>query len=397
MNNGLYQVSDLKATISGILTGLNVKNVRDFYGKMQRTATTVLMQGDIPEMSDRYALMLYDGVFDYIPPPTLFGSLIQDVRPQGVSRNRFDIPYKKPLVDFDVAKQRLRNGAMITFEQRGVQQIMRLAQTRAQPKVVIDTMSSIGKWVAGGAASSLTLDQTVYYQFPAAFRFNLSSAPGGGLGYIETTFNQVDLTAYQGVGVVFVAVELPTAAAAAAVSSIGVRLGSSNANYWDISNTNGFLGAWISGNYMLVALDLSLSSTNGSVITTAMTYARIYINYTSTGSIPNIRVGGIWVSLPTPYEILFETTAIFVPQNSTTTSKLVSSDNDSLTLGDAAYQLYAHELARDIAFGKGGSIASGLIQGIDLILEGNSSKVGLYNKFRQDNPNQTLRQVGSWG
>lgn len=397
MQNGFYQVSDLKQTIGGILAGLNVDNVKDFNGKLQRTAVTVLMKGDIPEMSDKFALDLYDGVFDYSPPPTLFGSLVQDVRPQGISRlSRFDIPYKKPLLDFDLMKQRLSNGAMIAFEQRGIQQVMRLAQTRAQPKVVLGSVAAIGNWVAGGAAASLAVDQTVYYEFPAALRFNLSSAPSGGLGYIETTINAANLSAYQGVGVVFVAVRLPSAAAAAAVSSIGVHVGTNNANYWDVSATTGFLGAWSYGDFLLVALNLANASMTGWVATGAITYVRVYLNYTSAAQIPNVYVGGVWVSLPTPYEILFETPALFVPTGTTTRQKQVSLPSDMIVLGDAAYQLYAYECAREIALGKGGSIASGLIFGIDLILEGNAAKIGLYNKFRQDNPSQTLKQVGSW-
>lgn len=396
MNGNLYQVSDLKNSIRGILTGLNTNNISDFYGKLQRTATTILMKGDIPEMSDRYALELYDGVFDYTPPPTLFGSLVQDVRPQGISRiSRLDIPYKKPIVDFDLMKQRMRNGAMITFEQRGMAQIMRLAQTRTQPKVDLGSVSILGGWVAGGAAAGLALDQTVYYEFPSSLRFNLASAPSGGLGYIETSINEVDLTAYEGVGVVFVAIQLPTGASVD-VSSIGVHVGNNNANYWDVSATEGFLGAWQDNDFLLIALDLADAETSGSVTTTGIAYVRVYLNYTSVAQISNVRVGGIWVSLPTPYEILFETTAIFVPNGSTTPKRTVTADTDTLILGDAAYQLYSYELSREIALGKGGTLASGLIGAIDLVLEGNAAKIGLWNKFRQDNPNQTLKQVGTW-
>lgn len=396
MQNGFYQVSDLRQSIRGILTGLNTNNVVDWNGKLQRVATTILMKGDIPEMSDRYALDLYDGVFDYVSPPNLFGSLVQDVRPQGVSRNRFDIPYKKPLMDFDLMKQRLNNGVLLTFEQRGVQQVMRLAQTRATPRVDLGSVAVLGTWVAGGAAQSLALDQTVFYQSPAAIRLNLNSAPGGGLGYAETTINSANLSAYQGVGVVFVAIRLPDANAASSVSSIGVHVGNNNANYWDVSATQGFLGAWTYGDFLIVALDLANASTTGSVTNTAITYLRVYFNYTSATPINNVYIGGVWVSLPTPYEIPFETTALFCPSGSTTRQKTTTTDSDVIILGDAGYQLYAYEVAREIAFGKGGSIASGLISGIDLVLEGNASKIGLYTKFRQDNPAQTLRNVGSW-
>lgn len=394
MNGAFYQISDLKTSVAGILTGVNVNNIIDFKGKCQRAAVNMLMKGDIPEMSDRYAMYLYDQVFDYAPPPTIFGSLIQDVRPQGVSRSPYtDYPYKKPLLDFDIMKQTLRNGTMITFEQRSMQQIMRIAQAKTQPAATIDPMSQIGGWIAGGNASGLTQDLTVYYDDPASLRFNL--AANGTQGYIEQTYTSpTDLTQYEGVGVGFLAVSLPSASA---ITSIGMHLGNDNAHYWDVSATQGFLGAWVANDFLLVALDLSKSTATGSVDPTKIDYVRVYFNYTSTSQLSNVRVGGLWLSLPSPTEILFETPAIFVPSGSTTPQKTITADSDSLTLADAAYGIYCYEVSREIALGKGATIASGLIAGLDLVLEGNGGgKIGLYQKFRGDNPAQTLRTVGNY-
>lgn len=393
MNGSYYQVSDLKESIRGILTGLNLTNVRDLNGKLQRAATTLLMKADVGEMTDRSTIYLYDGVFDYAPVSTIFGSLILDARPQGITRDsRLDKPYKKPLQDFDLMKQRLSNGVLITFEQRGMQQIVRLAQTRADALAMIDPMSQTDDWAVGGNASGLAQDLTMYYDNPASLRFNL--AAGGTQGYIEKTFStQSDFSRFEGVGVAFLAVSLPSASA---ITSIGMHLGNSSGNYWNVSDTEGFLGAWIANDWLLVALDLAAATTTGTVDPATIDYVRLYFNYTSASILANVRVGGLWLSLPSPYELIFETPAIFVPDTSTTRQKTVTNDNDTIILGDAAYHIYAYECAREIALGKGGSIANGLIAGIDLVLEGGPKKLGLYQKYRGDNPSQTLKSIGNY-
>lgn len=206
----------------------------------------------------------------------------------------------------------------------------------------------------------------------------------------------IDLTTYEGVGVVFMPVWMPDAAA---VTSISLRLGNNNANYVQLTVTRGYLGAFISQDWFLVAFDLASDdlTTVGTPDFSAINYVRVTFNYDGVRQ-NNERIGGLWVSLPSPYEIIFETPAIFVPQDSTTPQKVITNDNDALILGDAAYQIYTYECAREIALGKGGTIASGLIAAIDLVLEGDGGKkLGLYQKFRGDNPNQSIRQVGSWG
>lgn len=173
-SDGKYQVADLKQAIRGVLTGININNVVDLNAKLGRAAITLLMKADVPEMTNRAAITLYDGVFDYIPPSTIFGSLILDARPQGNSRDsRTDGAYKKPLMDFDLIKQKLGSGVVITFEQRQAQPIMRVAGSRAWPRVTLDLGSSLTGWVVGGDAQDLAVDQTVYWDFPSSLRFNL--------------------------------------------------------------------------------------------------------------------------------------------------------------------------------------------------------------------------------
>lgn len=388
-------VANLKESIRGVLTGININNVIDLDGKMQRAATTLLMKADVAEMTDRQALYLYDGVYDYEPDSTMFGGAILDVRPQGVSRSPIDYSQKANIVDFDMGKMTLRNGVAITFEQRGITKVMRLAQTKAFPRVLIDSMSDDDDWTAAGDASGLAEDTTVYYDNPASLRFNL--AANGLSGYIQKTLtSQLDLTSYEGVGVVFLAVSLPSATA---ITSINLRLGNSSANYWSVTATEGFLGAWIANDFLLVALDLALATTTGTVDETAIDYVRLTFAYSSTSILANVRVGGLWVALPSPYEVIFETPAIFVASATTTRSKTISAPTDSILLEEAAYQIYVYECAREIALGKGGTIASGVILAIDQVLEGDGpggKKLGLYQKYRGDNPAQQLRTVGSY-
>lgn len=204
----------------------------------------------------------------------------------------------------------------------------------------------------------------------------------------------IDLTEYEGVGVVFLALYLPDAGA---ISAVTLRLGSDNANYVELTVTEGFLGAFVSRDWQLAAFDLGSTAltTVGTPDFSNITYTRITFTYNFVQQ-NNVRVGDLWASLPSPHEVLFYSPAVFVSGDSAPAVEIVG-DEDKILFHTAAYNIFVQEAAREVAKNQGGDIGSALIAGIDLVLEGNGEKkLGLYQQFRGDNPSEEIRQVGSY-
>lgn len=387
-------VGNLVDDVAGLLQATNLNDVTNLFGAFQRALSVMKQRAYVPEASARQSIMLYNGVFDYPAPTNIFGSTLRDIRPQGVSRNSWDYVYKQPIEQFDRTKCLLPNGYQVTFEfDRLLNPIMRVSDARTPQAITLDPMNSTTGWATGGTASGLVIDSTVFYQSPASLRFNLT---GSGTGYIEKTFSpSMDLTSYQGVGVNFLAIYCPTAAN---LSSIEIRLGSDSSNYYSLTKTQGFIGAWISGDFLLVAFDLALAATTGTPVITAMKYVRL--TFTTTGTITNMRTGSLFLALPSAHEVLYGSTAVF--NSAGTLSGTITNNNDQIMLADPAYNIYQHECAVTVALQNGGTFSNGVISALTTILFGTRTRtgqvvqLGLYDLYRADNPSEELKSTGNW-
>jgi hypothetical protein len=386
----MYTVSQLKNSIAGRLTGINLNTVQNLDGAIERASRTLISKVDIPEAISREQITLYSGVYDYPISSNIFGGALVDFRPQGDSRDVIDYAYKRPIEMFDRIKGTVCSGYTLTVEWDNGTPTLRVAQTKTFPKIQLDPFSDSTKWTAGGSITTLYTDETVYYQSPASIRFNLPVS--GSQGTLSRTLtSQSDLTKYEGVGVAFLAVRLPSATA---ITSITLRIGSDASNYFEVTATTGFNGAFVANKWRLVSFDLANSTETGTVDITKIDYTRVIFNYNGT-ALNNVYVGNLWVSLPSPHEMIYQTNAIFMASGSNP-SKTITDDNDSIILNDSAYLLFENESARAVAEQAGGSLSSGLIQGIDKTLDGDGRTLGLYAQYRSDNPSEELRTTGSW-
>lgn len=389
-------VGNLRDDLAGLLAGTNLNNVTNFYGACERALRTMAQQIDVPEVSGRQAVMLYDGVYDYYCSPDIFGGALTDFRPQGVSRNSWDYAYKKPVELFDRTKHLLPNGFMVTFEHRNGVPIMRVASPYPTQRLFMDPMADTTGWAAGGDASGLAKDTTVYYDAPASLRFNLSAA--GSLGTLTKTLsNTLNFTNYNGVGMVFLATWITDITA---LISLRLRVGSDSSNYFEVTATQAFLGSFIQQNFTsLVSFDLSTATQTGTVDVDSVDYVQIGVAYNGT-AMANFRFGGIWASLPTPAEMLYQSSSIFIPQSSTAPQQTINNDNDTIILNDAAYNIYIYEAAIAVAEQSGASVSSPTIDKYTSILYGDpkrpKTRPGLYALYRGDNPSEELRTVGSY-
>lgn len=385
----LHTVGELKAGVQGLLQNITLSKVVNLNGALERAARTVVQQADVPEASGMQPITLYDGVNYYLAPDIIFGGAVNLIRRQGEASSPLDYNYKVPVDTFTRTKQFLPNGYMLDVEYKNGTAMLGISSPVPNPRIIIDTMSSTDGWTAGGSASSLVEDATVYYQQPASLRMTLTGSSTGTL--TKTLTSPLDLTAYEGVGVVFLAIYTPSATD---FTSAVVRLGSSSSDYFTTSTeTAGFLGAWTANDWTLIALDLAGAVETGTVDIENVDYVQVRLAHSAT--LTNFRVGYLWTALPSPNEILFQSSAIFRTSAGVQT-QTITGDGDTVILNDAAYTLLEYEAALNVAMQQGGDLSSGQVQMFRGILYGSANDQGMYSLFRADNPSQELRTVGSW-
>lgn len=381
-------VGEFKDKLSGILNGLNVdEDVNDIDGVLERAVGSMLMEINIPEASGRESITLYDGVFDYEAPDNIFGKSLTDFRPQGITRNESDKAYKRNIELFDRTKHILPNGYKIAFEYDRGTPIMRVATPKPTGKVEIDTLDD-DDWTLSGSASGLAVDRNVYYESPNSLRFTLT---GASTGILTKTIDSLDIDEYEDLGVAFLAIYIPDDAVT--LSSIELRLGSSASAYDSVTATAGFLGDFEVNKWILVPFDFSLSTSTGTPDWSAIDYAQIRL--TTTGSVTNFRIGKLFMSLPSPHEVLFESTAVFKAEGEVPT-KEITSDEDIIVLADPAYRVYEKVAALEIAKEVGGASRKQKIIDLEGDLYGTANKVGLYARYREENPPERIKQDNTY-
>lgn len=389
----LKTVSQLKDRVAAILSGIDLNNVDDLNGALESAARTLVQKADVPEASGTQNIVLYSGVFDYACDTRIFGTAINDIRPQGISRPITDYAYKTFGEQFDRTKGFLPNGTMATFEYFNGQPIIRIVSKIPQQQIIIDQMNSTTGWVTAGSASGLTQDSAVYYQAPASLRFTLTGSSTGTL--TKTLSNSTNLASYENVSVAFLAIRIPDGTDPTTLTSVALRLGSDSTNYDLVTESEGFLGAWVAGEWLLVAFDFAGSVSTGTPNWSSIQYVQVRLAHTTT--MVNFRVGGLWICQPSPAQILYQSAAIFIPEDSNITSTVITSNTDSIVLNDPAYNLYQYECAIAILEQTGGGSGDATLNNINFKLNGNGvNDFGLYGKFRGDNPSQELRMIGNY-
>lgn len=384
-------VSSLKDSVAAILAGLDMVNVPDLNGTLERAAANMLTRCFIPEASGIQNISLYSGVFDYPIYENIYEADLVDIRPQGVSRPIWDFTVKTNQANFDRTKNYFTNGTRASFQYNNGTPIIRIVTQGTKTKAILDPMNSTTGWTAAGTASSLALDTSSYWESPASLRFNMTT----GTGTLTKALSSTNLSSYTGIGVAFLAVYIPSVAN---LTSITLRLGSSASDYYSVTSTSGFTGAWTENNWLLVPFDFSTASTTGTPDWTAVDYAQIIVD--ATGTQTNFHVGNLFISLPTPYQILYQSPSIFLATGAATPLPTITANTDEIILNTAPYNIYLYEAAYAVLENMSGDVANKTFEKISARLGINpvSGEVigGLYKPYMADNPSEQIRQFNTY-
>lgn len=384
-------VSSLRDSVAGMLAGLDINNVPDLNATFERGFANMLTRCYIPEASGVQNISLYGGVTDYAIDTNIYEADIIDIRPQGVSRPIWDFTVKTNQANFDRTKNYFWNGTRATMQYQNGTPIIRIVTQGTTPQTLLDSMNATTGWTAAGTASNLAQDTSSYWQAPASLRFNLTT----GTGTLTKTISTANLTSYVGVGVAFLAVYIPSITN---LTSITLKLGSSSGNYYSVTSTAGFTGAWTVGNWLLVPFDFSTASTTGTPNWASVSYCQVSI--VASGTETNFRVGQLFISLPTPYQILYQSPAIFLASGSSTPTTTITGNTDQIILNVSPYNIYLHEAALAVLENMAGDEVNKMFDRISakLGIDTRTNEVigGLYSPYMADNPSEQIRQGNSY-
>lgn len=384
-------VASLKDSVAAILAGLDMVNVPDLNGTLERAAANMLTRCYVPEASGIQNISLYSGVFDYPINENIYEADLVDIRPQGVSRPIWDFTVKTNQANFDRTKNYYTNGTRAAFQYNNGTPIIRIVTQGTTPQVLLDSMNATSGWTAAGTASGLAQDTASYWKAPASLRFNLTT----GTGTLTKTINQADLSSYAGVGVAFLAVYIPSVTN---LTSITLKLGSSASDYYSVTSTTGFIGAWTANNWLLVPFDFSTASTTGTPDWSAVDYAQVSI--VASGTETNFHVGELFISQPCPYQILYQSPAIFLASGTSTPTSTITLNTDEIILNVAPYNIYLYESAMAVLENMSGDVANKMFDRISQRLGVNpvTGEVvgGLYKPYMADNPSEQIRQFNTY-
>lgn len=390
MNPQLRTVADLKTSVSGLLGNIDLDNVTDLYGAFQRAANNAIQTAEFPEASGIQNISLYGGVFDYPIDTRLYETSLVDVAPQGISRPAWEVTTKTNQQLFDRTKGYFSNGTRATFKYINGTPIIRISTQGTKPQAILSEMSAVDNWVASGTASNLSVNQVSYYKTPASLKFNIAT----GTGILTSSLTSQDLSDYEGIGVGFLAVYIPDATT---LTSITLKIGSDSSNYASVTATTSFIGSFTSDNWQLVAFDFANATLTGTPDWSAIDYTQISI--VCSGTQTNFGVGNLFISLPVPYQIFYQSAAIFVPSGSETPSQYITDTTDTIILTTGAYQIYCYEASLAVMENTNGSDSGHTYQttlntlGLD-----NSRNIvgGLYARYVGNNPSQQIRTIDSY-
>ncbi len=280
-----YTVGNLKQDLTGMAHGTTLNSVQGLNQLIYRAGRKLLLDVD-PQETIRFlpfASPIFDTVYDYALAPDVKGNAIIDIQPQGnrPAAQVFGQTFEQPF-SLGVNNSSQTPNFYINFH-NGVKTIQ-INNPFATPQIFVNTASGTqinGTWAVDGTATGLTTDNVNWIVAGGSLKFNLAAGANPSTGGVNTTTQSaVDLTAQLNQSTLFLWTFLPTASA---FTSIRLRWGSSNSNYYQQTATVTQQNTAFANGWNLIAMPWdNTTSIIGSPNVTSITYVEVDLTYDGT-------------------------------------------------------------------------------------------------------------------
>lgn len=341
-----YTIAEAKDDLGGIVHGASINKITNLTSLFNRGAKQLLLDIDPQETRRIQTIVnsIYTSVYDYQLPTDIKGNKFIDIRPQ-TPRDRLDEITHFHSKDFDRFKEWVtsKNG-LVTFKHNEGIKSIRIAKDVAGVQVVTqaNSLTENGTWTVGGDATNLTLDQNNFITGGASLNFDLDGS--GTSGYIEVTgMNAVDLTNEEDISALFDWFYLPDVSI---VTSINLRWGNDDSNYWDTTITTQNFGAFETG-WNLGRHDWNGASDTGTPDASDITYLRFTVNYDGTAD-TDFRLDSVISRVGIIYNLVYYSKFLFRNASGTWQEK-TTADTDLINLDTDSYNCYLWKVAEYVS------------------------------------------------
>jgi len=372
-------ITTTKDSLTRKLRGASIDSVQGIsdYSLFKEAAVNLLIELNPAETIRHATLNVFDGIYDYTPEADV--KSLADIRPQTYGRSSYDNAQHLYMGAFDRNKGNELNE--FSLEYRDGSKLLRYARDVGNSIVVDENTDD--NWTAGTGVSNIAEDTIIYAENSRSLRFDISS--GSNLLTWAGTSTK-DLSKHTKRSSFFRWIYLPDASI---ITSIKVRVGSSSANYYEITGQIHF--GTIRNGWNLYRFDWDGVTDSGTTDETVIDYVRLEIVATSADT--DIRIGKMFSKIPTPREYVYYSNYLF--RSATGTFKETpSTDTDIINLDIDSENLYVYECAR---------IAARELQNAELKdeytswLYGDAKTVGQYARYKASKPSEVKKKVGDYG
>ena len=372
-------ITSLKDSLSRKITGANLDAVQGIsdYSLFKEAAVNILSEINPAETIRHATLNVYDGVYDYSPATDV--KSLADIRPQSYQRNRSDNAQHRYMSEFDRKKEGQEN--LFSLEWRDGSKLLRYARDVGN-SIVIDDMT-VARWTAGTGVSNIAQDTILYAEDNLSLRFDVSS--GTNLISWDGTSTK-DISKHTNRSSFFLWVYYPDSSI---ITSLKYRVGSSSANYYEITGSIHF--GTIRNGWNLYRFDWDGISDSGTTDETKIDYERFALVTTSADT--DIRFGKTSSKLPAPREYVYYSNYLF-RSSSGTFKEVPTVDTDIVNLDIDAENIFLTECAR---------IAARELRNTELKNEyqtelyGDAKTVGLIGRYKARKPSEEKKKVANYG
>lgn len=255
----------------------------------------------MPTTERQQNLKIYNGVFEY-PKADDFIGWFEPMRPYGNTSPWFVNTTENELVHTYAGNQTAfkfdrENQFLIVSYENG-------DSTSINNCDSLDSQSN-GTVTVSGDGSGLVLDQQIFVEGSASYRFYITPSTGTTTITISG-MPAVDLSQYFNAGNIFLNLDCPNSNTSA-ISSVRLRIGSDNTgttDYYEYTSTTWYRGDSIKNGFNQIGFETTGISPVGSPTTTSLTYIQIVISNGTTSATQGFyRLDNIFASLATYFQL----------------------------------------------------------------------------------------------
>ena len=333
-----YTITNVKSDLEGILKGQSTSKLTNISSLLNRAARQVLLDLDPQETKRSTSLALFRDVYDYASPADLKGNKVIDIRPQ-VNRTTADSFSQNYSEAFDEEKSATNYPKFQVAFESGTKYI-RITKPSLKKGTLLDGMTSVLKWAAGGDVTDMTEDTTYYKYGNKSIVFDLDGS--GTSGYIEnTSVGSIDLSEHEDKSSIFVWVYIPDKSI---ITKFDLRWGKSASVRWNKTVTEPAYGSFING-WNLLKFDWNGATKTGSPDSSDIDFLRLTITYDGTAD-TDFRVDEIRSTLPEINEMVYYSKYLFSDGTTGSFKETISTnDDDTVNLDTETYNTFLWKVA----------------------------------------------------